>query len=56
MWEVAHMEDPPLRIAVGTDAYAAVQNKIKQYGDLYPKYKELSSKIESEQTHVETLD
>lgn len=44
MWEVAHMADPPLRIAVGTDAYSVVTNKVKEYGELYPKYKELSSK------------
>lgn len=44
MWSVAHMDSPPLRIAVGTDAYAGIENKIKQYSEQVPKYKELSSK------------
>lgn len=37
------MQDPPLRIAVGTDAYAGMENKIKVYSETVPKYKELSS-------------
>jgi len=42
-WEVAKMDDPPLRIAVGTDAYAGIQNKIKQYSETVPKYEKLSN-------------
>lgn len=45
-YEVAKMDDPPLRIAVGTDAYAGIQDKIKQYSEWIPKYKELSSTCE----------
>ena len=44
-WEVAKMEDPPLRLVVGSDAYKAIMEKIKTYGELYPKYEKLSSKL-----------
>ena len=42
MWEVAKMQDPPLRAALGTDAYQVVMDKIKEYQELYPKYEEFS--------------
>lgn len=32
MWEIANMEDPPLRLVIGSDAYTAIQGKIKAYG------------------------
>lgn len=44
MWEIAHMENPPLRVVIGSDAYKAIMQKIKDYGELYPKYEKLSSK------------
>ena len=43
MWEVAQMDDPPLRLVIGTDAYKAITNKIKTYGENYPKYEKLSN-------------
>jgi len=43
MWEVAQMEDPPLRTVIGSDAYTAIMGKIKAYGELYPKYKDLAN-------------
>ncbi|KAI1332955.1 hypothetical protein F5Y16DRAFT_47 [Xylariaceae sp. FL0255] len=43
MWEVAKMDDPPLRLVVGTDAYGAITQKIKAYGENYPKYEKLSN-------------
>ena len=42
MWEVAKMEDPPLRVALGSDSYQVVMDKIKEYQELYPKYEEFS--------------
>lgn len=39
------MDDPPLRVVVGSDAYQGIMTKIKEYGELYPKYEKLSSKI-----------
>ena len=43
MYEIAMMEDPPLRVVIGSDAYQRVMKKIEDYGKLYPKYKELSN-------------
>lgn len=43
MWELAKMKDPPLRVVLGTDAYKAITQKIKDYGELYPKYEKLSN-------------
>jgi len=42
-WDIAKMDDPPLRVVVGSDAYKAVMEKIELYGKEYPKYKELSN-------------
>ncbi|KAF2768236.1 NAD(P)-binding protein [Teratosphaeria nubilosa] len=43
MWEIAKMDDPPLRTVIGSDAYEAIMGKIKTYGELYPKYKDLAN-------------
>lgn len=43
MWEIAKMDDPPLRVVIGSDAYTAIMGKIKAYGELYPKYEKLSN-------------
>ncbi|OAL30252.1 hypothetical protein AYO20_08826 [Fonsecaea nubica] len=43
MYELAVMPNPPLRVAVGTDAYKAVMNKLEQYEQNYTKYAELSN-------------
>jgi hypothetical protein len=37
MYEFAVMEDPPLRVVIGTDAYASIMEKIKQYEENYKK-------------------
>ena len=42
MWEIAKMEDPPLRVVLGSDAYGGIMDKIKTYSELYPKYEQLS--------------
>ncbi|KXT14400.1 hypothetical protein AC579_8367 [Pseudocercospora musae] len=42
MWELAKMDDPPLRTVIGSDAHEIVLDKLKQYGELYAKYKDLS--------------
>lgn len=42
-YDIAMMEDPPLRVVVGSDAYQRIMKKIEDYGKLYPKYKELSN-------------
>lgn len=43
MYELAIMKDPPLRVAVGTDAYKAIMNKIEAYGENYKKYEKISN-------------
>lgn len=43
MYEFAVMQDPPLRVVVGSDAYEAILRKIKTYDENYRKYEELSN-------------
>jgi len=43
MYELATMEEPPLRVVVGTDAYAGIMNKIERYEENYKKYEQLSN-------------
>lgn len=49
MWEVAKMDNPPLRVVLGSDAYDMVQTKLKEYGELYPKYEKLSKSTDVEE-------
>ncbi|KAI0125471.1 hypothetical protein BJ170DRAFT_656440 [Xylariales sp. AK1849] len=35
MYQLAVMKDPPLRMVIGSDAYSAIQQKIKLYSDNY---------------------
>lgn len=37
------MDDPPLRVVIGSDAYEKINEKIKEYSELYPKYEKLSN-------------
>jgi NAD(P)-dependent dehydrogenase (short-subunit alcohol dehydrogenase family) len=43
MYELATLGEPPLRVVIGSDAYKAVINKIKTYGENYPKYEKISN-------------
>lgn len=43
MWEVAKLQEPPLRVVIGTDAYKLINEKIKTYGEQYPKYEKISN-------------
>ncbi|KAI6708476.1 hypothetical protein JHW43_009008 [Diplocarpon mali] len=43
MYELAMLEDPPLRVVVGTDAYKAIFGKLKEYEANYKKYEEISN-------------
>ena len=36
MWEIASIEDPPLRTAIGSDAYTLMMGKLETYGMLLP--------------------
>jgi hypothetical protein len=42
MYEFAIMEDPPLRVAVGVDAYEGVMGKLEEYKEVYSKHEKLS--------------
>jgi len=43
MYEFAVMKDPPLRICIGSDAYAGVMDKLKTYGENYRKYEKIAN-------------
>ena len=43
MYELAIIPEPPLHVVIGTDAYAAINGKIKTYGEMYPKYEKIST-------------
>ncbi len=43
MYELAVMEDPPLRVVVGSDAYQGIMDKIDTYSKNYKKYEKLSN-------------
>jgi len=42
-YELAVMKDPPLRCAIGTDAYAGMVNKLKTYSENVERFKDLSN-------------
>lgn len=43
MWEVAKLEDPPLRLVIGSDAHSAMMAKIDSYKTNYEKYADLAN-------------
>jgi len=43
MYEMAILQDPPLRVVVGTDAYAAIMNKIEKYEQNYKRWESVSN-------------
>lgn len=43
MYEFAVMEDPPLRVVIGKDAYEGIQTKLKEYGENYKRYEKIST-------------
>jgi hypothetical protein len=42
-YELAIMKDPPLRIVIGTDAYARLGTKLETYTENRKKYEKLSN-------------
>jgi len=42
MYELAVMEDPPLRVVLGSDAYQGIMTKLDEYKANYTKYEDLS--------------
>jgi len=43
MYKLACLEDPPLRVVIGTDAYKKIFEKLEEYDGNYKKYKEISN-------------
>lgn len=43
MYELAVMQDPPLRCVIGTDAYSGIKDKLETYKENVEKFKDLSN-------------
>ena len=43
MYELAIIQDPPLRVVIGSDAYKAVMAKIDTYSQNYKKDEQISN-------------
>lgn len=48
MYELATMEDPPLRCVIGSDAYKAMETKLESYGKNVRRFEELSNSTDVE--------
>lgn len=47
-YELATMQDPPLRCLVGTDAYRFMGQKLEEYAENRERFKELSNRTDCE--------
>jgi hypothetical protein len=47
-YDLAMMENPPLRVVIGSDAYQAINAKLKTYTEDVKKYEELSNSTDVE--------
>ena len=56
MYEIAIMESPPLRVAIGPDAYEKIYNKISDYDDNYKKYEKISKSTDFDEQAEVTPD
>lgn len=43
IYKLAVLQDPPLRVVIGSDAYKAVFNKLEIYDKNYKKYETISN-------------
>ncbi|KAI9706065.1 MAG: hypothetical protein M1836_005471 [Candelina mexicana] len=55
MYALAILEDPPLRVAIGTDAYEWVYQKIRSYEENHKKYEEISKSTDADEQSGQTL-
>ena len=46
MYELAVMENPPLRVVLGDAAYKTVMQKLENYKEEYSRFEELSNSTE----------
>ncbi|CAF9926595.1 MAG: hypothetical protein HETSPECPRED_006364 [Heterodermia speciosa] len=49
IYELAVLQDPPLRVVIGSDAYKAIMAKIEAYGENYKKYEKISNSTDVEE-------
>lgn len=49
MYELAVMDDPPLRTVIGSDAYKMINEKIKSYGENYKRYEKIANSTDVEE-------
>ncbi len=42
MYQLAIMENPPTKIALGSDSYQVVMKKLEDYQEIYSKFKDFS--------------
>lgn len=49
-WDLAKLENPPLRVVLGSDAQRGIANKIQEYSDHYldPKWKSFAARTDFE--------
>lgn len=50
MYELAVMEEPPLRIVLGSDAFGQMLTKIEQYGRDLRKYESISTSTDADES------
>lgn len=48
MYELATMQDPPLRCVIGSDAYTAMNTKLENYGKNVKRFEKLSNSTDVE--------
>jgi len=48
MYELATMEDPPLRCVIGSDAYTAMNTKLENYSKNVKRFEKLSNSTDVE--------
>ena len=46
MYELAVMENPPLRVVLGSAAYKMIMRKLERYNENYVRFEELSNSTE----------
>ena len=49
MYEFAVMDDPPLRVVIGKDAYRQILEKLKVYEENYRKYEKISTDMDHDE-------
>ena len=47
--DLAVMEDPPLRVVIGSDAYKGITQKLEDYKKNYTRFEELSKSTDVEE-------